>query len=112
MELFTKLFSGVLLFVYHCFDRIVINGYLSGLSRPEHNRFCEAIRREKVLRFGARTPQTWQVESLIIRGCRGTPSIRVACGVRRTVHQWRRSAPAESLPPTKLAFFPQARRRR
>jgi len=35
MELFTKLFSGVLLFVYHCFDRIVINGYLSGLSRPE-----------------------------------------------------------------------------
>ena len=30
-----KLFSGPLLFVYHCFDRIVINGYLSGLSRPE-----------------------------------------------------------------------------
>jgi hypothetical protein len=25
----------LLLFVYHCFDRIVINGYLSGLSRPE-----------------------------------------------------------------------------
>ena len=23
------------LFVYHCFDRIVIHGYLSGLSRPE-----------------------------------------------------------------------------
>src|SRR3982074_105299 len=35
MELFTKLFGGLLLFVYHCFDRIVINGYLSGLSRPE-----------------------------------------------------------------------------
>src|SRR6478672_11986198 len=35
MELFTKLFDGLLLFVYHCFDRIVINGYLSGLSRPE-----------------------------------------------------------------------------
>src|ERR1700758_3401005 len=35
MELFRQLFSGVLLFVYHCFDRIVINGYLSGLSRPE-----------------------------------------------------------------------------
>ena len=30
-----KLFSGPLLFVYHCFDRIVINGYLSGLSRPD-----------------------------------------------------------------------------
>src|ERR1700686_2823223 len=35
MELFTKLFSDLLVFVYHCFDRIVIHGYLSGLSRPE-----------------------------------------------------------------------------
>src|ERR1700736_4375868 len=35
MELFEKLFGKLLLFVYHCFDRIVINGYLSGLSRPE-----------------------------------------------------------------------------
>jgi hypothetical protein len=30
-----QLFGGLLLFVYHCFDRIVLNGYLSGLSRPE-----------------------------------------------------------------------------
>jgi hypothetical protein len=35
MELFHKLFSSLLIFVYHCFDRMVINGYLSGLSRPE-----------------------------------------------------------------------------
>jgi hypothetical protein len=35
MELFTQLFGGLLAFVYHCFDRIVIHGYLSGLSRPE-----------------------------------------------------------------------------
>ena len=35
MELFAKLFASLLVFVYHCFDRIVINGYLSGLSRPE-----------------------------------------------------------------------------
>src|SRR5438477_5426993 len=35
MERFTKLFGGLLIFVYHCFDRVVINGYLSGLSRPE-----------------------------------------------------------------------------
>src|SRR5271165_4651805 len=35
MELFAKLFDSLLVFVYHCFDRIVINGYLSGLSRPE-----------------------------------------------------------------------------
>ena len=35
MELFTQLFGSLLVFVYHCFDRIVIHGYLSGLSRPE-----------------------------------------------------------------------------
>jgi hypothetical protein len=35
MDLFAKLFSSLLAFVYHCFDRIVIHGYLSGLSRPE-----------------------------------------------------------------------------
>jgi hypothetical protein len=35
MELFTQLFGDLLAFVYHCFDRIVIHGYLSGLSRPE-----------------------------------------------------------------------------
>ena len=35
MDLFTQLFGGMLTFVYHCFDRIVIYGYLSGLSRPE-----------------------------------------------------------------------------
>ena len=35
MDLFTKLFGDLLTFVYHCFDRIVIHGYLSGLSRPE-----------------------------------------------------------------------------
>ncbi len=29
MELFTKLFGDLLVFVYHCFDRIVIHGYLS-----------------------------------------------------------------------------------
>jgi len=36
MERFTKLFGSLIVFVYHCFDRVVINGYLSGLSRPEH----------------------------------------------------------------------------
>ena len=35
MDLFTRLFGNLLIFVYHCFDRIVIHGYLSGLSRPE-----------------------------------------------------------------------------
>ena len=35
MELFAKLYGSLLVFVYHCFDRIVIHVYLSGLSRPE-----------------------------------------------------------------------------
>ncbi len=35
MDVFTKLFGNFLLFVYHCFDRIVIHGYLTALSRPE-----------------------------------------------------------------------------
>jgi len=33
MELFTLLFGDLLALVYHCFDRIVIHGYLNGLSR-------------------------------------------------------------------------------
>jgi hypothetical protein len=35
MEEFIQLFGNLLAFVYHCFDRIMIQGYLSGLSRPE-----------------------------------------------------------------------------
>jgi len=35
MELFARLFGDLLTLVYHCFDRVVIHGYLSGLSRPE-----------------------------------------------------------------------------
>src|SRR5262249_59567373 len=35
IEHFLKLFGDLLVFVYHCFDRIVIHGYLSGLSRPQ-----------------------------------------------------------------------------
>src|SRR5437660_12063014 len=35
MDAFTRLFCNLLAFVYHCFDRIVIHGYLSALSRPE-----------------------------------------------------------------------------
>jgi hypothetical protein len=35
MDVFTKLFGKFLVFVYHCFDRIVIHGYLTALSRPE-----------------------------------------------------------------------------
>jgi hypothetical protein len=36
METFAKLLERFLVFVYHCFDRIVIQGYLPLLTRPEH----------------------------------------------------------------------------
>jgi len=36
MESFRTLFGSLLTFVYHCFDRIVIQGYLPLLTRPEH----------------------------------------------------------------------------
>ena len=36
METFTKLFGSWLTLVYHCFDRIVIQGYLPLLTREAH----------------------------------------------------------------------------
>src|SRR3989304_4385213 len=36
METFTALWGRFVLFVYHCFDRIVILGHLPLLTRPEH----------------------------------------------------------------------------
>lgn len=34
MEMFAKLFGSLLVFVYHCFDRVVILGYMPLLIRP------------------------------------------------------------------------------
>lgn len=57
MELFTKLFGAWLIFVYHCFDRIVLSGYLMGLQRPDQVVFwlqqvlgIEAITKEVLSR--------------------------------------------------------------
>jgi hypothetical protein len=36
METFCKLFGNLLVLVYHCFDRMAIQGYLPLLTRPEH----------------------------------------------------------------------------
>jgi len=36
METFSKLFGSLLVLVYHCFDRVVIQGYLPLLTREEH----------------------------------------------------------------------------
>ena len=36
METVHKLFGSLLVFVYHCFDRLVIQGYLPLLTREAH----------------------------------------------------------------------------
>ena len=65
MELFAKLYSSLLVFVYHCFDRIVIHGYLSGLSRPEqvvyffHEVLGKPVVDKEVLRQRTNDYQDW-----------------------------------------------------
>jgi hypothetical protein len=65
MELFAKLFSSLLVFVYHCFDRIVIHGYLSGRSRPEqvvysfHEGLGRAVVDKALLSQRAKEYQSW-----------------------------------------------------
>ena len=45
MKAFLRLFGGLLVLVYHCFDRIVIFRYLPLLFRPEHIvYFCHDVR--------------------------------------------------------------------
>ena len=36
METLMQMFAPLLVFVYHCFDRIVVNGYLAMLSQPNN----------------------------------------------------------------------------
>src|SRR5450755_4860980 len=65
MELFAKRYSSLLVFVYHCFDRIVIQGYLSGLSRPEqvvyffHEVLGMPVVDKEVLRQRTNDYQNW-----------------------------------------------------
>ena len=68
MELFAKLFGSLLVFVYHCFDRVVIRGYLSGLSRPGQVEYFfrkvlgQPVLSKELLSQPSRDYQTW-VES-------------------------------------------------
>jgi len=59
MGILMQIFAPMIVFVYHCFDRIVINGYISMLSRPEnvvyffHNVLGQSCITKEVL--GSRT---------------------------------------------------------
>jgi len=74
VETFTRLFGSLLLFVYHCFDRVVINGYLSGLSRPGQvvhffqNVVGEPVIGKEVLSRRTKEYQEW------VEGRRGDPA--------------------------------------
>lgn len=64
METFAKLFQRFLVFVYHCFDRIVIQGYLPLLTRPEHIvHFFRDVHGQYPL-----TPQLLAKRTLVYRG--------------------------------------------
>ena len=66
METFTKLFGSLLVFVYHCFDRIVISGYLSGLSRPEQVvHFLRAVLGIPVVSKEVLSPRTNDYQSWV-----------------------------------------------
>ncbi len=62
-----KLFGSLLVFGYHCFDRIVINGYLEHLARRELVvHFCRevfgirAITKEALERGRRNTSSRWE----------------------------------------------------
>jgi hypothetical protein len=62
MELFAKLFHSLLVFIYHCFDHILIHGYLSGLSRPE-----QVVRAPAPARNGSVPLSAWPPRRLALR---------------------------------------------
>ena len=66
MRLFLKLFGPFVQWFYQCFDRIVINGYLSFLTR-ENNvvYFFRDVRREPVLTKELLRQRTDQYQSWV-----------------------------------------------
>ena len=86
MELFAKLFGSLRVFVYHCFDRVVIQGCLSGLSRPEQVVYFfrevggEAVIGQDVLARRTNAYQGW-VEAFARN--HGTPVEWAERGVRK-----------------------------
>src|SRR2546422_11300923 len=92
MELFASLFGSLLVFVYHCFDRIVIHGYLSGLSRPEQVvYFFRQVVGVPVVDKEVLSQRTQQYQSWVEAFARNhqTPIEWAEKGVRKEDHVWR-----------------------
>jgi hypothetical protein len=89
MAAFTALFGKFLAFTYHCFDRIVIHGYLSALSRPEQvvHFFRQVVGvpalEKEVLRQRTADYQDW-VEAFARN--HGLPIVWAEKGVRKEDH--------------------------
>ena len=78
MEKLARLFGRSIRFAYHCFDRIVIRGYLSALSRPENIvYFFRTIK--QVACISKETPSS---RSPIPTLCRPPPIVSLLVGLR------------------------------
>src|SRR5258708_38322669 len=85
MRLFLKLFEPFLQWFYHCFDRIVINGYLSFLTREANVVYFfrdvrgEPVLTKELLRQRTKDYQCW-VENYALKNC--IPILWAEKGVR------------------------------
>src|SRR5208283_5378047 len=106
MEEFTQLFGSLLAFVYHCFDRIVIHGYLSG--RRDRNRWFISSVRFWTGRWSAKKCSA-NAPAITRTGWRPTPAIITSpsngrkreCAKKITSHRasvvWSRKTTTESI---------------
>jgi hypothetical protein len=117
---YIKLFGDLLAFVYHCFNRIVMHGYLTCLSRPEHvvprSRRAPVITK-KTLRQRTDAYQSWveafaAITRSLFNGRRRAPAKRTTSCVGaaewrrkrlRHVFQWKSdrpsALPSRNIPP-------------
>ena len=89
MESLLQLFGPMVMFTYHCFDRLVINGYLSMLSRPEQVvYFFRHVLGIKAITKEALTKRTTDYQSWVASYARnhGIPLEWAEKGVRKEDH--------------------------
>jgi hypothetical protein len=78
MEEFPKLFGDLVAFAYHCFDRIVILGYLPFLTRAAAPPAFPEVVTTSLLQ-----PRVWRAVNFKIGNCLATPNLRPASLTRR-----------------------------
>src|SRR4030043_1472415 len=86
MEKLLAVFGTMIVFTYHCFDRLVINGYLSMLSRPEQVvYFFRHVLGIKAITKEALTKRTTEYQSWVASYARnhGIPLEWAEKGVRK-----------------------------